>query len=148
MLVLFEYLGLEESTTAFLGSAEGLIITISIIQLLIECFQFWRKGIQHLLDIENWLGILIYMLSVTFVTRHLESECFCANISIWGVGVVSVFLGWLNLIFFLRRLPSTGITISIMYNIFTTFLRLIFIAALLIFAFALPFYMLFEIPVS
>ena len=103
---------------------------------------------QYLLDFENWLEILIYVLSVVFVVGDLNSECFCPDRAIWTVGVIAVFLGWLNLMFFLRRVPSTGITISIMFNIFTTFLGLVFIAALLIFAFALPFYMLLVIPVS
>ena len=85
---------------------------------------------------------------MTFVTRDLTSDCFCPDRATWTVGVIAVFLGWMNLMFFLRRVPSTGITISIMFNIFTTFLGLIFIAALLIFAFAIPFYMLLVIPVS
>ena len=148
MLVLFEYLGLEDSDSAFLLSAEVLIIIFSIIQLSAECFQFWRRKVQYVLDFENWLEILVYVVSVVFVARHLDSECFCSDRHTWTMGIIAVFLGWINLLFFLRRVPFTGITISIMYNILTTFLGLIFIAALLIFAFALPFYMLLEIPVS
>ena len=113
-----------------------------------ECYEFWRRRITYLLDFENWLEILIYVLSLAFVTQDLISECFCPDRSTWTVGIIAVFLGWMNLMFFLRRVPSTGITISIMFNIFTTFMKLVFLAALLIFAFALPFYMLLVIPVS
>ena len=119
-----------------------------VVELFSEFYQFWRRRIKYLLDFENWLEILIYVLSVIFVYRDLTSECFCPDRATWTVGVIAVFLGWMNLMFFLRRVPSTGITISIMFNILTTFLGLIFIAALLIFAFALPFYMLLVIPVS
>ena len=119
-----------------------------VIELFSELYQFWRRRIKYLLDFENCLELLIYILSVIFVTRDLTSDCFCPDRATWTVGVIAVFLGWMNLMFFLRRVPSTGITISIMFNIFTTFLGLIFIAALLIFAFAIPFYMLLVIPVS
>ena len=125
-----------------------LIIFYCIIELLSESYQFWRRRLQYLLDFENWLEILIYVLSVIFVYRDLTSECFCPDRATWTVGVIAVFLGWMNLMFFLRRVPATGITISIMFNIFTTIVKLVFIAALLIFAFALPFYMLLVIPVS
>ena len=103
---------------------------------------------NYLLDFENCLELLIYVLSVAFVTQDLISECFCPDRATWTVGIIAVFLGWMNLMFFLRRVPSTGITISIMFNIFTTFVKLVFLAALLIFAFALPFHMLLMIPVS
>ena len=142
------YLGLQSRNIAFLDTAEVLIIMFCVIELFLESYQFWRRRAQYLLDFESWLEILIFILSAVFVYRDLISECFCPDRTTWTVGIIAVFLGWMNLLFFLRRVPSTGITISIMYNIFTTFLGLVFIAALLIFAFALPFYMLLVIPVS
>ena len=148
MLILFYCSGLADSDSAFLTTAAVLIIFFSVIQLSSEVLQFWRRRIQYILDIENWLEVLIYMMSVIFVSRQLDSECFCADRGTWTVGIIAIFLGYMDLVVFLRRVPLTGIAISIMYNIFTTFLGLIFIAALLIFAFALPFYMLLVIPVS
>ena len=148
MLILSKQLGLEGSEDSFLTAADALIMVFCIISLMLECLQLWRRRVQYVLDFENWLEILIYVLSLVFVSQHINSECFCADRETWTVGIIAVFLGYMDLIVFLRRLPLTGITISIMYNIFTTFLGLIFIAALLIFAFALPFYMLLQIPVS
>ena len=149
MLILSDYLGVEDSEIAFLFAADVLIIFISISQLLFQIFKFWRRGLQYLIDLENWLALVIYVLSIAFVSSHVEADCHCAdNKHIWMVGVIAVFLVWISFIVFLRRVPITGITISIMYNIFTTFVGLIFIAALLTSAFALPFYMLLMIPVS
>ena len=148
MLILFYHSGLSDSASAFLTTAEVLIIFFSVIQLSSEVLQFWRRRIQYILDIENWLEVLIYVLSVIFVSRHLDSDCFCSDRATWTLGVIIVFLAYMDFVVILRRVPITGITISIMYNIFATFLGLIFIAALLIFAFALPFYMLLVIPVS
>ena len=149
MLILSDYIGVGDSETAFLTAADVLIIFISINQLLFQIFKFWRRGLQYLLDLENWLALVIDVLSIAFVLYHLGTDCHCAdNKHIWMVEVIAVFLVWISFIVFLRRVPITGITISIMYNIFTTFIGLIFIAALLIFAFALPFYMSLVIPVS
>ena len=110
----------------------------------------WRRGTKYIRDLENWLEVLVFVLSIMFVIYHIEreDECSCPDRTTWTVGILAVFLGYMDLVFYLRRVPITGITISIMYNIFTTFLELIFIAALLIFAFALPFHMLLVIPVS
>lgn len=148
VIVLSTCLGLTDSESAFITTAGVLIIIFSICKLLLECLQFWRRKLHYVLDFENWLEVFIFVLSVVFLLYHLSSECFCSDRRTWTVGIIAVFLGWMDLIVVLRRIPMTGITISIMYNIFATFLELIFIATLLIFAFALPFYMLLVIPVS
>ena len=148
MLFLSLCLGISRSVRVFLTVADVLIITFSIIQLFLEFSQMWRRRIQYILDLENWLEILIFVLSIVFVIYHIDSNCSCPDRRTWTVGILAVFLGYMDLIFYLRRVPITGITISIMYNIFTTFLELVFIAALLIFAFALPFHMLLVMPVS
>ena len=142
------FLGIMRSETALLTAADVMIITFSIIQLFLEFSQLWRRRIKYILDPENWLEVLIFVLSIMFVIFHIDSDCSCPDRRTWTVGILAVFLGYMGLIFYLRRVPITGITISIMYNIFTTFLELIFIAALLIFAFAIPFHMLLVMPVS
>ena len=142
------YVGLKDSDKAFLKIADILIIIFSICQLILEGLQFWRRKIAYLLDHENWIEVMIFAISVAFVSYHLHSDCFCSDRRTWILGIIAVFLGWINLIVFLKQLPLTGITVNIMVNIFSTFMQLTFLAGLLIFAFALPFYMLLVIPVS
>jgi len=117
-------------------------------QFVLEIFQFWKRKLEYIKDFENWVENVIFILSVVFAAYHLQLECFCPDKLTWTVGILAIFLGWINHVYFLRRLPYTGITISIMYNIIITFAKLILIAALLVFAFALPFFMLLKIPVS
>jgi len=140
--------GLSSSAESYMYAADVLIILFSIFQLVLEAIQFWSRKLEYLLDFENWLEILIFVLSVAFAVGHLQVDCFCPSKAVWTLGILAIFLGWMNYVIFLRRLPYTGITISILYNIFSTFFELILIAALLVFAFALPFYMLLKIPVS
>ena len=141
---------MDNSDKAFLKTADVLIIIFSICQLILECFQLWKRKLAYLLDHENWIEVTMFVISVAFVSYHLRSaaDCFCSTPYTWALGIIAVFLGWMNLIIFLRQVPLTGITISIMFNIFTTFMKLLFFATLLIFAFALPFYMLLLMPVS
>ena len=103
-----------------------------------------------MLDIENWIEVVVYVTSIVFVSFHLQSQskCFCPTKPTWVIGIIAVFSGWIYHVVFSRRIPFTGVIIGIMYNIFITFIGLILIAAQLIFAFALPFYMLLTIPVS
>ena len=62
--------------------------------------------------------------------------------------MVAAFFGWIGLIIHLTKFPVTGIIINMLLSIFYTFMKLVIIAALLCFAFALPFYMLLTQLVS
>ena len=57
-----------------------------------------------------------------------------------------MFLGWLDLIIFIRKLPLTGIYVLMFIDIFYTFCRLFFLSLLLVIAFGLAFYMSFNEP--
>jgi len=64
----------------------------------------------------------------------------------WQSGVVSVFLGWVGLITFLQKWPVTGVYVLMFVNILGSFLKIAFLALLLVIAFALAFYMLLFEP--
>lgn len=64
----------------------------------------------------------------------------------WQLGAIAVFLGWLNLIIFIRKFPLTGIYVVMFVDIFYTFCRLFFLSLLLVIAFGLAFYMAFNEP--
>jgi len=55
-------------------------------------------------------------------------------------------LGWIGLISFLRKWPVTGLYILMFVNIIVSFLKIAFLALLLVIAFALGFYMLLYEP--
>jgi len=140
--------GLSSEAESFLITADVVIIVSSIMQGVLEIFQIWKRKLKYFTDLENWVENVIFVLSVVFAVSHLQLECFCPDRFTWSIGILAIFFGWINHVYFLRRLPYTGITISIMYNILITFSKLILIATLLVFAFALPFLMLLRAPVS
>ena len=128
--------------------ADIVIIVYCTSRLLLEALQLWRRKKQYLLDFENWLEVIVFVTTIAFVSHHFQLECFCPDRRTWTLGIIAVFLGWINHVVFTRQIPFTGVIINIIYNICITFVGLILIAAQLIFAFALPFYMLLTNPVS
>ena len=128
--------------------ADIVIIVYCTSWLLLEALQLWRRKLQYLLDFENWLEIILNVTTIAFVLHHLQLQCFCPDRRTWTLGIIAVFLGWINHVVFTRQVPITGVIINILYNICFTFFGLILMAAQLMFAFALPFYMLLANPVS
>ena len=124
-----------------------IILSSSIIQLLLELLQMWRRKLTYFYDLDNIVEISLFVLAIVFSVGHNRSDCFCTTAGIWQVGAVALFLAWIDLLLFLKRLPFTGIPINILLNIVYTFTTLAIIPALLILSFALPFYMLLVRPV-
>ena len=77
-----------------------------------------------------------------------EGQNDCISEGTWRIGAIAVFLGWATVTIDLKRFPFTGVIINMLSSITLTFVKLIPIAILLTFTFALPFYMLLAIPVS
>ena len=75
-----------------------------------------------------------------------QTECYCERNWQWQVGVVAVFLAWINLVIFAEKIPLTGLYVVMFLNIFYTFMRMVILAFLLVISFALAFYMLFYDP--
>ena len=115
---------------------------LSICYLLIEVGQVIRRRQHYFTDGSNYVQVLTFVFSLIFVSGF-ENKCWCAPSWQWQIGALDLFLAWFNLIIQLKDMPLTGIPINILFNIFFTFLRLVYLPVLLIVSFSLPFYMLF-----
>jgi transient receptor potential cation channel subfamily A protein 1 len=103
-------------------------------------------GVNYLKDWVNWIELTLFTTSIIFVVIFF-TDCLCPMGWQWQLGAMAVFLGWLDLILFLRKLlPLTGIYIVMFVDIFYTFCRLFVFALLLVIAFGLSFYMAFNEP--
>ena len=123
------------------------IITIvtALFRLAIELTQLCRHPLEYLQDWVNWLEIPLYLCSLIF-TFGLTTPCLCVFNWQWQLGVVAIFLSWIGLISFLQKWHVTGVYILMFINIILSFLKIAFLALLLVIAFALAFYMLFFEP--
>ena len=91
------------------------------------------------------MEIPLYLLSIVF-TFVFATPCLCVYSWQWQIGVVAVFLGWVGLITFLQKWHMTGVYVLMFVNILGSFLKVAFLALLLVIAFALAFYMLLFEP--
>ena len=125
----------------------GAIFTIvtAIFRLAIELTQLCRHPLEYLQDWVNWLELPLYLCSIIF-TSVFATPCLCVYNWQWQFGVVAVFLSWIGLISFLQKWHVTGVYILMFKNIILSFMKIAFLALLLVIAFALAFYMLFFEP--
>lgn len=121
------------------------IVLFSLIRLAMELFQAMQLRLRYLLSWVNWIELLIFSSSILFVATFL-TDCLCPTVWQWQVGAIAIFLGWVDLIVFIRKLPGTGIYVVMFLDIFYTFWRLFFLSMLLVIAFGLAFYMAFYEP--
>ena len=127
-----------------------IIIIISSFLICTKIFKLVKRRRSFVTDLPQWIGMCLCVTSICFALfyKFTYSRCACVSEGTWRVGAVSVFFGWVVLIIELKRFPITGIIINMLSSITVTFIKLIPVAALLTFTFALPFYMLLARPVS
>ena len=111
-----------------------------------ELFQMIQLRVwRYFLSWVNWIEFFLFIFSIIFVITF-ATDCFCPYKWQWQIGAVAIFLGWIDLIIFIRKLPLTGIYVVMFVDIFYTFCRLFFLSTLLVIAFSLAFYMAFYEP--
>ena len=122
-----------------------IIIFFSLIRLMMEVLQLIQLRLRYLLDWVNWIECTLFVCAIIFAWIF-HTDCYCPFEWQWQIGAGAVFLGWMDLIIFLRKLPLTGIFVVMFVDIFYTFLKMIVLSFLLVIAFSLAFYMAFFEP--
>jgi len=142
------HLGLTLPDYQFLYAAAVITILTALLQLAVEILKWLKHPLDYMLDWVNWLGIPLYLLSILFTVTSvaIANPCLCIYSWQWQIGVVAVFLGWIELIAFLWKWPVTGVYVLMFVNIIESFLKISFLALLLVIAFAFAFYMLLFEP--
>ena len=125
--------------------AGAMVILFSIIGIIIEVIQMLKSPIEYFRDWFNYLEIVMFLSSFIFAWVFITT-CFCPAPWQWQIGSLGLFLGWIDMVKHLKKVPFVGIYPFVYLNI--TY-RLIFISVLVVFlvlAFAFSFYMLFYDP--
>ena len=106
------YIG-SQTRTSFIYVAAVIIIVIAIIRLGMELFQFLRLSntLEYIKDLVNWIEVALFVCSILFAFVFF-SDCLCPLVWQWEVGVVAIFLAWIDLILFLRKIPLTGKSVA------------------------------------
>ena len=132
------------SEQVFLRFAATLLLVYSGVRSIIELVQLIQRRLDYLTEPENYLEILLIVSTIIVAIAAQAQDCLCLSGFSWQFGALAVFLGWIDLVLYLRKLPHTGIPINMLQNVVVTFLKLIYLPMILIIAFAIPLYMLFS----
>ena len=138
-------LEISASRRVFIVLASTVVIVFAIIKLIFEAFQLWKTTYRYFLDYINDIEVVLFVGSIMFAFVYFN-ECFCPHNWQWQLGALSVFLGWIDLVIIIRKFPVTGIYVVMFMNIFIIFIKLAFLALLLILSFAFSFYMVLHQP--
>lgn len=100
-------LGLNTARRVFLLIAASYVIIVAVIRLLLELFQFINLKFYYFLDWVNWTEVILFLCSIIFVSVY-GTKCLCPTRWQWQIGCIAVFLSWISLIIFFRKIPLTG----------------------------------------
>ena len=103
----------------------------------------WKEFLSQLLF--GTVRFLICVFAIAFASVSSFS-CPCVTNGQWQVGVLAVFLGWINMIKFIKLVPRLGVYVLMFQSVIYSFLKILLLAIFLIIAFGLAFYMLFVTP--
>lgn len=101
-----------------------------------------RMRDRYVAVVEVIFRSVTFSLIIIFVFGF-GNDCWCAPPWQWQIGAFAIFLAYINLLLLFKGIPLLGVPINMLFHIVITFLKLIYLPILLIFSFAIPFYMLF-----
>lgn len=135
--------GISDDRRSFLVTSAVIIIFLCGLYLLLEAFQIYQRRLeQYFLDPQNYFQVVTYCCVIVFVFP-LGHTCWCYPSWKWQIGALALFLAWINNLVLLKHIPHVGKPITMLFNVYINFVKLIYLPVLLILTFAFPFYMLF-----
>ena len=148
ILILFysdALIGISTAHLSFIYISSIMVLILSLCHLILEGIQFITQLLRYIMDWINWMEIALYLCSIIFVwVFHVD--CPCPLTWQWQIGVVGIFLGWIDLIVFISKFPLTGIYVLMFIKILYTFLKILVLSVLLMLAFGLTFFLTFTQP--
>ena len=103
----------------------------------------WKEFLSR--SFYGTVRFLMFAFAVAFAAVF-SFQCPCVTNTQWQVGVLAVFLGWINMITYIKLVPRLGVYLLMFQNVIYSFFKMLLLGLLLIVAFGLAFYMLFRTP--
>lgn len=104
-----------------------------------ELFQFVSSPLSYVTSVENWLEICLFVLTSILLLCEMPTMSIRNQIS-----AIIILLSWGELILLVGRHPALATNLEMFKRVTKTFLRFLVWYSILIFAFALSFYMMFR----
>ena len=133
-----------------------LILIFALLHLCKEFFQIYVQRWNYFKSFSNYLDWALYftaaLFMVPFVTKPDDLDDWFANMtdprSLWIVGVVSIFVCYINMVLFLRRYRLFGTYISMFIEVTKTVAQVMLVFFVIIMGFAMVFHILFKEQVT
>ena len=109
-LSVFDNVGLSIKDTIFIKAAAMIIIVLSTIRLVLEILWLIRQLHLYFADLGmcTLVETPLFIFAIIFATAVFNRECFCPRDWQWQVGIAAVFLVWVDLILYMRRMRVLG----------------------------------------
>lgn len=134
--------GLLENEKIFLIISAAIILFSTVLFILRQLFLIYLHRRIFFKSLHNWVQVVLYPCVVVFVLP-LCKTCWCYPSWKWQIGVVAVFLVWVNFLFLLRHIPHVGQKVTMLAKVYGNFLSVIYLPILLILTFSFPLYITF-----
>ena len=126
-----------------------IVLILGFLQLILEFPQLISRGFDYVVDLNNLLEWIIYILAIIYAwptIDHIisESQHHMDCLTHVTVGAIGIFFAWINLLLFIRKFPTLGIYVVMFLDVTKTFFKFSVTFILFIVAFALGFYTLLE----
>lgn len=96
---------------------------------------------EYFKSITNYIEMSLYVLSIYYIITFFEVHVVTRGLS--EIGIICMFLAWINLLLFLQRIAMFRLYIVMFLRVSFTIIKLLFVFSVVILAFALTFYVLF-----
>ena len=104
---LIKIAGLSTDDTNFIKAAAIIIIIYSCVRLILEIVRFIRQLHIFFADFDTWVEVPLFISAIIF-TAVFNRECLCPRDWQWQIGIGAVFLVWIDLIIYMRRMRVLG----------------------------------------
>lgn len=101
--------------------------------------------LRYFHDWENWIKLVMILFAIIFASVF-TTNCLCAHRWQWQIGTLAVFLAWSDFILFIQKIPTFGIYVVMLVDIFVTFIKAVPTILMIVLGFTFGFFMLFYEP--
>ncbi|XP_063222114.1 transient receptor potential cation channel protein painless-like [Bacillus rossius redtenbacheri] len=131
----------EESKNKFAEIIWALLVVFEVILISRELFQLAVSPARYLRSPENFLEILLIVVTSVIVFRNEEINVIRKHLS-----AIAILFSWAELVLLIGRHPMLSTNIEMLKRVSWNFLKFLAWYSILIVAFALSFYTLFNDP--
>eukprot|EP00049_Salpingoeca_infusionum_P007935 m.128129 g.128129 ORF g.128129 m.128129 type:complete len:1073 (+) comp13865_c0_seq1:107-3325(+) len=134
-------LGQPLAFTGLSTAAQYFVVAFSGIRIVVEALQFCFEGPKkYLPDPVNYLEWAVFSFTLaTLIPVWFDQP---QTVAQWSCGAISIFLCWINLIVYVRKLDVFGLYVLMFEETMFTVLKVLSIFFLFVVGFALSFYIL------